>query len=62
MNEYLSLAGIAEKYRWRQSEYPALRRYDDNTGGAVLFDNPDLIYPGEKVWMPSCREYDGRYE
>lgn len=56
------LAGIAEKYRWRQSEYPALRRYDDNTGEAVLFDNPDLIYPGEKVWMPSCREYDGRYK
>lgn len=55
-----SLAKIAEKYQGIQEGYPWLKRYDDDTGEAVPFENQNLIYPGQKVWVPSCREYDGR--
>lgn len=57
-----SLARIAEKYQGTQEGYPGLKRYDDDTGEVVPFANQNLIYPGQKVWMPFCREYDGRWE
>lgn len=55
-----SLAKIAEKYQGTQKGYPWLKRYDDGTDEAVPFENQNLIYPGQKVWVPFSREYDGR--
>lgn len=55
-----SLARIAEKYQGTQEGYPRLKRYDDDTGEIVPFENQNLIYPGQKVWMPFGMEYDGR--
>lgn len=55
-----SLAKIAEKYQGSQEGYPWMERYDDGTERTVPFEDQNLIYPGQKVWMPSCREYDGR--
>ena len=57
-----SLSKIAEKYMGTQEGYPRLKRYDDTSGGEVPFKNQNLIYPGQKIWMPVCKEYDGRIQ
>lgn len=57
-----SLSKIAEKYMGTQEGYPRLKRYDDTSGGKVPFENQNLIYPGQKIWMPVCKEYDGRIQ
>ena len=50
-----SLCKIAEKYMGTQTLYPSLQMYDDEEGTFVPYDdisNPDLIYPGQKVYVP----------
>ena len=37
-----------------------MRLYDESTGSMTDFDNPDLIYPGQKVSIPYLMWYDGR--
>ena len=34
--------------------------YDETSGETEAFDNPDVVYPGQKVTVPSMKEYDGR--
>lgn len=53
------LSGIAEKYLGTQARYPWLRLYDETTKDTAFFENPNRIYPGEKVRIDSCKEYNG---
>ncbi len=53
-----SLSRIAGKYCGTQETYPQIMRYDETSGSTVPFENPDLIYPGQKVVLPSVRKYD----
>ena len=55
-----SLAKIAERYSGVQSNYVQMRLYDEKDGSMIDFDNPDRIYPGQKVSVPFIKEYDGR--
>lgn len=55
-----SLARIAEKYSGAQSNYVQMRLYDESNGSMIDFDDPDQIYPGQKVSVPFMKEYDGR--
>lgn len=53
------LCKIAEKYMGTQDLYQSLQMYDDEEGVLVLYDdisNPDLIYPGQKVYVPLDRQ------
>lgn len=63
------LSRIAEKYCGAQEAYPQIGLYDEgsgsakpfaNPGSAVPFANPDLIYPGQKVMLPTVIPYDAR--
>lgn len=70
-----SLTKIAEKYSGGQSGHmlddgrlswltdggaQQMQLYDESTGSMTDFDNPDLIYPGQKVSIPYLMWYDGR--
>lgn len=55
-----SLSKIAERYAGTQSLYPRMTLYDETSGETEAFDNPDVVYPGQKVTVPSMKEYDGR--
>lgn len=55
-----SLARIAEKYSGVQSNYVQMRLYDETNRSMIDFDDPDRIYPGQKVSIPFVKEYDGR--
>ena len=55
-----SLCKIAEKYMGTQDSYTSLQLYDDEERVFVAYDdigNPDLIYPGQKVYVPLGRAY-----
>lgn len=54
------LSEIAEKYCGGQAAYPQIRLYDEAAGGAMPFADPNLIYPGQKVMLPTVIEYDAR--
>lgn len=54
------LSQIAEKYCGGQAAYPQIRLYDEAAGGAMPFADPNLIYPGQKVMLPTVIEYDAR--
>lgn len=65
------LSRIAEKYCGAQEAYPQIGLYDEgsgsakpfaNPGSASPFANPDLIYPGQKVMLPTVVPYDARKE
>lgn len=58
-NEYLhivkegeSLCKIAEKYKGDQSLYSLLLFYNEADDRPEPFENPNLIYPGQKVYVP----------
>lgn len=55
-----SLAQIAEKYSGAQENYVQMQLYDEGDGSMRNFDDPDRIYPGQKVSLPFVGEYDGR--
>lgn len=55
-----SLCKIAEKYMGTQDLYTFLQLYDDEERAFVVYDdinNPDFIYPGQKVYVPLGRAY-----
>ena len=55
-----SLCKIAEKYMGSQLLYSSLQMYDEEKGSFVLYSdmsNPNLIYPGQKVYVPLGRLY-----
>lgn len=55
-----SLSKIAERYAGTQYVYPQMKLYDETSGEMTFFPDPNFIYPGQKVTVPSAREYDGR--
>lgn len=54
------LSKIAQKYCGGQAAYPQIRLYDEAAGGSVPFADSNLIYPGQKVMLPTVIEYDAR--
>lgn len=61
-----SLCKIAEKYMGNQRLYTSLQMYDEEEGVFIVYDdisNPNLIYPGQKVYVPLGRfDQYGRYD
>ena len=59
VKEKESLCKIAEKYMGSQDQYTSLQMYDDATGTFVVYSdivNPNLIFPGQKVYVPLERQ------
>lgn len=54
------LSQIAEKYCGSQEAYPQIRLYDEASGDAAPFADLNLIYPGQKVRLPTVVDYDAR--
>ena len=61
-----SLCKIAEKYMGSQRLYTSLQMYDQDKETFVVYSNmsnPNLIYPGQKVYVPLGRfDQHGRYD
>lgn len=54
-----SLCKIAEKYLKDQGLYSSIWLYNENNDAMESFLNPDLIYPGQKVYLSSgIQKYD----
>lgn len=54
-----SLSRIAKKYMGGQTYYPKLQLYNEEDGTMEEFSDPDLIYPGQKVYVPRLMKYGG---
>lgn len=53
-----SLCRIAEKYMGHQNWYREIWFYDETNDAMVPVSNPDLIYPGQKVYVRYPEKYD----
>ena len=53
-----SLCKIAEKYMGSQDRYPLLWLYKGPDEKMEIFADPNLIYPGQKVFVPLSSQYN----
>lgn len=52
-----TLCQIAEKYKGNQALYSRLEFYNEADHKLELFEDPNLIYPGQKVYVPLPAQY-----